>query len=118
MHPRAFGRTVLIVAATALASPCVTRAQEADAARKVCAPARTALVLAGGGAKGAAHIGVIKVLDSLGIHPDFVVGTSIGSIVGALYASGHSGHEIDSISTALPIGSLFQAYRPRLPPLV
>ena len=44
--------------------------------RPVCAPARTALVLAGGGAKGAAHIGVIKVLDSLGIHPDFVVGTS------------------------------------------
>src|SRR3954468_2183943 len=117
MHPRAFGRTVLIVAATALASPRATRAQ-ADAARKVCAPARTALVLAGGGAKGAAHIGVIKVLDSLGIHPDFVVGTSIGSIVGALYASGYNGREIDSLSGAYPIGDLFQPYRPKLPPLV
>ncbi|MEO8621026.1 MAG: patatin-like phospholipase family protein [bacterium] len=84
----------------------------------VCAPARTALVLAGGGAKGAAHIGVIKVLDSLGIHPDFVVGTSIGSIVGALYASGYTGSQIDSLSSAYPIGSLFQPYRPKLPPLI
>ena len=84
----------------------------------VCAPARTALVLAGGGAKGAAHIGVIKVLDSLGIHPDMVIGTSIGSIIGALYASGYTGAEIDSLSTAYPIGSLFKAYRPRLPPLI
>jgi predicted acylesterase/phospholipase RssA len=84
----------------------------------VCAPARTALVLAGGGAKGAAHIGVIKVLDSLGIHPDLVVGTSIGSIVGALYASGYTGAEIDSLSNAYPIGRLFQSYRPRLPPVV
>jgi NTE family protein len=75
-------------------------------------------VLAGGGAKGAAHIGVIKVLDSLGIHPDLVVGTSIGSIVGALYASGYTGAEIDSLGIAYPIGRLFQAYRPRLPPVV
>jgi NTE family protein len=76
------------------------------------------LVLAGGGAKGAAHIGVIKVLDSLGIHPDIVVGTSIGSIVGALYASGYSGAEIDSLGAAYPIGRLFQRYQPRLPPVV
>jgi NTE family protein len=95
------------------AAPRVDRPPQA-----VCAPARTALVLAGGGAKGAAHIGVIKVLDSLGIHPDFVVGTSIGSIVGALYASGYTGAEIDSISSAYPIGRLFQSYRPRLPPVV
>src|SRR5215210_8804022 len=88
------------------------------ATQAVCAPARTALVLAGGGAKGAAHSGVIKVLDSLGIHPDIVVGTSIGSIVGALYASGYSGAEIDSLGAAYPIGRLFQRYRPRLPPVV
>ena len=87
-------------------------------AQLACAPARTALVLAGGGAKGAAHIGVIKVLDSLGIHPDLVVGTSIGSIVGALYASGYTGAQIDSLGVAYPIGRLFQSYRPRLPPVV
>ena len=89
-----------------------------SSAQPICAPLKTALVLAGGGAKGAAHIGVIKVLDSLGIHPDLVVGTSIGSIVGALYASGYTGKEIDSLSTAYPIGSLFQPYRPRLPSLI
>jgi NTE family protein len=111
---------LLIAAATRSISAQATVAQQAipAAAQPVCAPARTALVLAGGGAKGAAHIGVIKVLDSLGIHPDLVVGTSIGSIVGALYASGYTGDEIDSLSTVFPIGSLFQPYRPRLPPLI
>ena len=110
-------------------SPTAARAQQSvtqqaaerratGAVQPTCAPARTALVLAGGGAKGAAHIGVIKVLDSLGIHPDMVIGTSIGSIVGALYASGYTGAEIDSLSTAFPIGSLFKPYRPRLPPLI
>ena len=46
------------------------------------------LSLAGGGAKGFAHVGVLKVLDSLGIKVDYVSGTSMGAIVGGLYASG------------------------------
>src|SRR5512134_188554 len=49
-----------------------------------------ALVLSGGGAKGLAHLGVLAVLDSLGIRPDLVVGASMGSIVGAMYASGYN----------------------------
>ena len=49
-----------------------------------------ALVLGSGGARGYAHIGVIQVLEKQGIHPDFIVGTSAGSIVGSLYASGMS----------------------------
>ena len=52
---------------------------------------KVALVLPGGGVKGMAHVGVIKVLDSLGIVPDIVVGTSMGAIVGGMYASGYSG---------------------------
>lgn len=80
-----------------------------------CRPAKTALVLSGGGAKGFAHIGVIEVLDSLGIRPDLVVGTSMGAIIGALYASGYTGAEIDSLIRALPLGSLFRGYEPRLP---
>lgn len=48
------------------------------------------LVLAGGGAKGLAEVGVIKVLEEAGIRPDYITGTSIGSIVGGLYASGYS----------------------------
>lgn len=55
------------------------------------------LSLSGGGAKGFAHIGVIKVLDSLGVKVDYISGTSMGAIVGGLYASGYTGKEIEKI---------------------
>ncbi len=55
------------------------------------------LVLSGGGAKGLAHIGLLKVLDEEKIPVDYVVGTSIGSIIGALYSMGYSGEEIEKI---------------------
>jgi NTE family protein len=59
---------------------------------------KVALVLSGGGAKGLAHIAVIQTLDSLGIVPDLIIGTSMGSIVGGLYAMGYSGDEIAKIA--------------------
>lgn len=59
---------------------------------------KVALVLSGGGAKGIAHIPVIQALDSLGIVPDLVIGTSMGSIVGGLYAMGYSGDSIAKIA--------------------
>ncbi|SCY28444.1 NTE family protein [Nonlabens sp. Hel1_33_55] len=55
------------------------------------------VVLSGGGAKGLAHIGALKVIDSLGIKVDYIAGTSMGAIIGSLYASGYTGHQIDSI---------------------
>src|SRR5688572_2469283 len=55
------------------------------------------LVLSGGGAKGMAHVGVIRALEKAGIHPDFVVGTSMGSVIGGLYAMGYSADEIEQI---------------------
>lgn len=55
------------------------------------------LVLAGGGAKGVAHVGVIKVLEEAGIRPDIVVGTSMGAVVGGLYASGMDGTRIERV---------------------
>lgn len=55
------------------------------------------LVLSGGGAKGFAHIGVLKVIDSLGVKVDYIAGTSMGAIIGSLYASGYSGKQLDSI---------------------
>lgn len=58
---------------------------------------KLALVLSGGGAKGLAHVGVLKAMEEAGIRPDFIAGTSMGSIVGGLYAIGYSPHEIDSI---------------------
>jgi NTE family protein len=82
---------------------------------QTCPRARTALVLSGGGAKGLAHIGVLRVLDSLGIRPDLVVGSSMGAIIGGMYASGYSGREIDSLARALPMADLFRTYQPRAP---
>ena len=77
-----------------------------------CGAAKTALVLSGGGAKGAAHIGAIKALEAAGVRPDLVVGTSMGAVIGALYAAGMSGSTIDSFAHALPLTKLFQASEP------
>ena len=54
-----------------------------------------ALVLSGGGAKGIADIEILKELDRRGLYPDYVVGTSIGAVIGAFYAAGYSGEEIE-----------------------
>jgi NTE family protein len=67
---------------------------------KVPAP-RIALVLGGGAAKGFAHIGVIKALEAQGIQPDIIVGTSAGSLVGALYAAGNDGFALQRIALDL-----------------
>ena len=60
-----------------------------------------ALVLGSGGARGYAHIGVIEVLEKQGIHPDFIVGTSAGSIVGSIYASGKTAAELHEVALNL-----------------
>jgi NTE family protein len=60
-----------------------------------------ALVLGSGGARGYAHIGVIEVLEKNNIKPDFIVGTSAGSIVGSLYASGMSADELRNVALEL-----------------
>ena len=57
------------------------------------------LVLGGGGAKGGAEVGVLKVLEEAGIRPDYIVGTSIGSIVGCLYAAGYTPTELEEMFT-------------------
>ncbi|HLB09832.1 MAG TPA: patatin-like phospholipase family protein, partial [Gemmatimonadaceae bacterium] len=80
-----------------------------------CSQQGTALVLSGGGAKGLAHIGVIEVMDSLGIRPDLIVGTSMGAIIGALYASGYSGKQIDSMAKSLPLSDIFHSFQPIAP---
>lgn len=58
---------------------------------------KVGLSLSGGGAKGFAHVGLLKVLDSLGVKVDYVAGTSMGSIVGALYSAGYTGKDIEKI---------------------
>ncbi len=113
-HPRRVARALTVrVLAVALSTllPHSMRAQS-------CAPVKTGLVLSGGGAKGFAHIGLFKVLDSLHIRPDFIVGSSIGAIAGALYASGYTGNEIDSLTRALPIANVIRSYSPTAPGVI
>ena len=73
---------------------------------------KIALVLSGGGAKGIAHIPTLQAMDSLGIVPDIIIGTSMGSIVGALYASGYSGDSIASVSKSTDWTKLFSSNIP------
>ncbi len=63
---------------------------------------RIALVFSGGGARGMAQIGVLKQLERHGIVPDIIVGTSIGAIVGGMYASGYTATQLDSMFTRVP----------------
>ncbi len=64
------------------------------------------LALGGGAARGFAHIGVIKALESHGIKPDLVVGTSAGSVIAALYASGYRGNDLNRIALSLDEASI------------
>jgi len=64
-------------------------------------PLRVALALGGGGARGFAHLGVLKMLDALGLKPDLVVGTSAGSVAGALYAAGYNGFDLQKMAFEL-----------------
>ncbi|MDC6365335.1 MULTISPECIES: patatin-like phospholipase family protein [Flavobacteriaceae] len=74
---------------------------------------KVGLVLSGGGAKGLAHIGALKVIEEAGIKIDYIGGTSMGAIVGALYASGYSAHELDSIFRVTDFAGMIQDNVPR-----
>lgn len=73
---------------------------------------RNGLVLSGGGAKGFAHIGVLKALNEKGIFPDIISGTSAGAIVGALYADGHSPDDILQLFSGKDLYNLVQIVMP------
>ncbi len=74
---------------------------------------KVGLVLSGGGAKGFAHIGVLKTIDSLGIRIDHVAGTSMGAIIGSMYAAGYSGKQLDSIFNNLNFDDVINDHIPR-----
>jgi NTE family protein len=71
------------------------------------------LVLSGGGAKGFAHIGVLKVLEAAGVQIDYIGGTSMGAVIGGLYASGYNATQIDSIFKTTNFDELLQDFIPR-----
>lgn len=87
---------------------CVANAFSQDANRP-----KIGLVLSGGGAKGFAHIGVLKVLEKAGVKIDYIGGTSMGAIVGGLYASGYSATQIDSIFKETDFDALLSDFIPR-----
>ena len=90
MHQRFL--LLALAVAVAFAEPAVATAQDRP---------RTCLVLSGGGARGVAHVGVIKVLEELRVPIDCVVGTSMGAIIGGAWASGTSAAEIERIVRAV-----------------
>ena len=83
--------------------------EEKDAKKDV----KVGLVLSGGGAKGFAHVGVLKVLEDAGIRVDYIAGTSMGAIIGGLYASGYNATELDSVLKAYDLGGLVNDDLPR-----
>ncbi len=74
---------------------------------------KVGLVLSGGGAKGLAHIGALRVIEEAGVKIDYIGGTSMGAIVGALYASGYSATQLDSIFRNIDFESLISDELPR-----
>lgn len=88
------GGSAPVVATSPVLAPIQTR------------PPRIGLALGGGAARGFAHVGVIQVLEQHGIKPDLVVGTSAGSLVAALYASGKNGKELEQSAMQMDEASL------------
>lgn len=74
---------------------------------------KVALVLSGGGARGFAHVGVLKALEAARVPVDMIVGTSMGAIVGGLYASGMTADELEREILAVQWGDLFNSREPR-----
>jgi NTE family protein len=117
VRPR-LGVFSVICAAFWLAASAVTLAQETPDTAPPAASApphrpRIGLVLSGGGARGIAHIGVLKVLEEQHIPIDAIAGTSMGAVVGGLYASGLTAREIEAIVTSLNWQDAFRDRPPR-----
>ncbi|MFC4633720.1 patatin-like phospholipase family protein [Dokdonia ponticola] len=74
---------------------------------------KVGVVLSGGGAKGLAHVGVLKVLEEAGVRVDYIAGTSMGAIVGGLYASGYSAKQLDSLFRIIDFSMVIQDDLPR-----
>lgn len=98
--PRFFPLSVLC-AISLLVGACSSVTPPKAAAPEPVRPLKIGLALGGGAARGFAHIGVIKALEAQGIVPDIVVGTSAGSVVGALYAAGNNGFALQKLALAM-----------------
>ncbi|MEO8135836.1 MAG: patatin-like phospholipase family protein [Betaproteobacteria bacterium] len=106
----------LVLASAALSfgllNPFV-RAAEADSLQPAASRPRVVLVLSGGGARGLAHIGVLKVLRDLRVPVDLIVATSMGSIVGGAYAAGHTPESMEQLVRTVDWNQMFADRAPR-----
>ena len=106
--PNRLLRSLVCIAAACLLSACPSTpivppdthpvVEQPPAQPKPPRKIKIGLALGGGAARGFAHIGVIKALEAQGIYPDIVVGTSAGSLVGALYAAGNNGYALNRMA--------------------
>ena len=122
LNPRALPALLLgllaLVPATVQAGevPPVPAMPGADLSASPPQPAghlRIGLVLSGGGARGTAHVGVLKVLDALHVKVDAIAGTSMGAVVGGLYASGMSGEQVERLMRSVDWADAFRDRPPR-----
>ena len=74
---------------------------------------KVGVVLSGGGAKGLAHVEILKKIDEAGVRVDYIAGTSMGAIIGGLYASGYSAMELDSVLQIYDLNGLVRDELPR-----
>ena len=113
-HASRLGLAWALVAGIAWCFGGTARAAEVpgSAAEQLIRP-RICLVLSGGGARGIAHVGVLKVLEDLKIPIDCIAGTSMGAVVGGLYASGMSAHDIETTIRSLDWQEAFRDAPPR-----
>jgi NTE family protein len=97
---RRFGLLVLVTLLVACGTPTLAPppAEPPVVQPPVKRPPKIGLALGGGAARGFAHVGVIQVLEEAGIRPDFVAGTSAGSLVATLYASGKTGAQLQVVA--------------------
>jgi NTE family protein len=116
LKPRLFPALLPALLGVALAGagePVAAPAAPAASAPAAQRPLRVGLVLSGGGARGTAHVGVLKVLDELQVHVDAIAGTSMGAVVGGLYASGMSGKQIEQLLRSVDWQDAFRDRPPR-----
>ena len=92
---------------------CATFAQSESNRDTIEDDVKVGVVLSGGGAKGLAHIGALKVIEEAGVKVDYIGGTSMGAIVGGLYASGYTANQLDSIFRNSDLADLIQDNIPR-----
>lgn len=103
---------VLLISGLLIALPASGRAAPTAASTPTARP-RIGLALSGGGARGAAHIGVLKILEERRVPIDFIAGTSMGAIVGGLYASGMSPAELEKLISQIDWIAAFDDQIPR-----